>query len=69
MNIKTVASIAKIRRLYDKDQEVIQPGSGDYMTMIERLYDKDQEVMFSDANIVPLQIFWTVREGFKRVII
>ena len=45
----------RIRRLCNKDQEVIQQGSGGYTTMIRRLYNKDQEVMFSDAIIEPLQ--------------
>ena len=40
-----------------EDQEVIQEGSGGYTTRISRLYYKDQEGMFSDAVIVPLQIF------------
>ena len=38
-----------------QDQEVIQQGSGGYITKIRRLYKKDQEVMFSDAIIEPLQ--------------
>ena len=45
----------RIRRLYNKDQEVIQHRSGGYTTRIKRLYNKDQEVMFSDAIIEPLQ--------------
>ena len=31
--------------LYNKDQEVIQQGSGGYQTRIRRVYDKDQEVI------------------------
>ena len=31
--------------LYNKDQEVIQKGSGGYTTRIRRLYNKDQEVI------------------------
>ena len=37
--------MTRIRRLYDKDQEVIWQGSGGYMTRVRRLYDKDQEVI------------------------
>ena len=50
--------MTRMRRLYDKDQEVIRQGSGGYTTMIGRLYHKDQEVLFSNLNIVPLQIFF-----------
>ena len=39
------ANFARIRRLYNKDQEVIQQGSGGYTTRIRRLYNKDQEVI------------------------
>ena len=35
----------RIRRLYFKDQEVIQQGSGGYTTRIRRLYNKDKEVI------------------------
>ena len=35
----------RIRRLYNKDQEVIKKGSGGYTTRIRRLYNKDQEVI------------------------
>ena len=38
------ANFARIRRLYNKDEEVIQ-GSGGYTTRIRRLYNKDQEVV------------------------
>ena len=34
-----------IRRLYNKDQEVIQQGSGGYKKRIRRLYNKDQVVI------------------------
>jgi hypothetical protein len=48
--IKGVKSPRKkrIRRLYKKDQEVIQQGSGGYTTRIRRLYNKDQEVFLQD---------------------
>ena len=44
-----------VRWLYNKNQEVIQQGSGGYNTRIRRLYTKDQEVMFSNVIIEPLQ--------------
>ena len=44
----------RFRSLYNKDQAVIQQGSGDYTTRIRRFYNKDQEVMFSDAIIEPI---------------
>ena len=52
---KKMANFARIRRLHNKDQGVIQQGSGGYSTMIRRLYNKDLEVMFSDAIIESLQ--------------
>ena len=47
----------RIRRLYDKDQEITQK-------MITRLYNTDQEVMFSDTIIEPLQKTYAYK-GFK----
>ena len=38
------ANFARIWRLYKKDQEVKQQGSGGYTTRIRRLYNKAQEV-------------------------
>ena len=49
-NIFFWANFARIRRLYNKDQEVIQQESGGYTTRIRRLYNKDQEVIS--------RIFW-----------
>ena len=39
------ANFARTRRLHNKDQEIIQQGSGGYTTRIRRLYNKDQEVI------------------------
>ena len=39
------ANFARIRSLYNKDEEVIQQRSGGYTTRIRRLYNKDQEVI------------------------
>ena len=39
------ANFAMIRRLYNKDQEVIQQGSGGYTKRIRRSYNKDQKVI------------------------
>ena len=50
-----LANFARIRRLYNKDQEVIQQRLGGYTTRIRRFYNKDQEVRFSNAIIEPLQ--------------
>ena len=49
------ANCARIRRLYNKDQEDIQQGSEGYTTRIRGLYHKDQKVMFSEAFIELLQ--------------
>ena len=48
-------NFARIRRLYNKDQEVILQGLRGFTTKIRRLYNKDQEVMFSDSIIEPHQ--------------
>ena len=37
--------MTRIRRLYERDQEIIGQGSGGYITGIRRLYDKDPEVI------------------------
>ena len=47
--------VCVFRRLYNKDQKVIQQQSGGYTTMTRRLYKKDQDVIFSEAIIEPLQ--------------
>ena len=49
------ANFASIMRFYNKDQEVIQQGSGGYTTRIRRLYNKDKEVMFSNLIVEPFQ--------------
>ena len=38
-------NFARIRRLYNKDPEFIQQGSGGYTTKIRRFYNKDPEVI------------------------
>ena len=40
-----LVNFARIRRLYNTDQEVIQQGSEGYTTRIRRLYNKDHEVI------------------------
>ena len=62
-----LANFARIRRLYNKDEEVVQQGWGGYTTKIRRLYNKDEEVMFSDAIIEPLQKCFAYK-GCKKLV-